>query len=62
MCTGVIIRSAFILDIYKDLPEGISICKIFAGTTSLFSKVINTINSEYTLNAGLKSISNWAYQ
>ena len=47
----------------NDLPEGIiSICKIFANDTSLFSKVINTINSENTLNAALKSISNWAYQ
>ena len=27
-----------------------------------FSKVINTINSENTLNADLKSLSNWAYQ
>ena len=26
----------------------------------LFSKVINTINSENTLNADLKSLSNWA--
>ena len=62
--TGVSIKSTFILDTYiNDLPEGIiSICKIFANDTSLFSKVINTINSENTLNAALESISNWAYQ
>lgn len=40
------------------LPEGfISICKIFASNTSVFSKVINTINSENTLSADLKSNS-----
>ena len=40
----------------------LSICKIFVDDTSLLSKVINTINSENTLNADLKSISYWAYQ
>ena len=36
----------------------LSIRKIFADDTSLFSKAINTINAENTLNADLKSISN----
>ena len=56
--TDVSIRSTFILDI-DELPEGIiSTCKIFANNTSLSSKVINTITSENTLYADLKSISN----
>ena len=29
---------------------------------SLLSDVINTINSEYTLNADIKFINNWNYQ
>ena len=37
-------------------------CKIFADDNSFFSKFINTINSENTLNDGLKYISNQAYQ
>ena len=39
-----------------------SICKIFAEKTSLFSKIIDTRNSQNTLNSGLKSTKNWAYQ
>ena len=43
----------------NDLPEGIiSMCKIFADDNSFFSKFINTINSENTLNDGFKYISN----
>ena len=46
-----------------DLPEEtISIWKIFVDDTTLSLKVINTIYSENTLNADIKSISNWAYQ
>ena len=39
-----------------------SICKIFAGDTSFFSKIINTRNSQNTLNSGLEIIKNWAYK
>ena len=39
-----------------------SICKIFADDTSLFSKIIDTRNSQNTLNSNLKTIKNWAYQ
>ena len=47
----------------NDLQEGIqSICEIFAGDTSLFSKIIDTRNPQNTLNFDLKSIKNWAYQ
>ena len=49
---------------YKDnLPVRItSICKIVADDASLFSKVIDTSNSQNTLNSDLESISNGAYQ
>ena len=47
----------------NELPDGInSICKIFADNTSLFSKVIDTRDSQNALNFGLESISNWVYQ
>ena len=39
-----------------------SICKIFADNTSLFSKIIDTRNSQNTLNSDLEIIKNWAYQ
>ena len=39
-----------------------SICKIFADDTSLFSKIIDTRNSQNTLNSDFEIIKNWAYQ
>ena len=39
-----------------------SICKIFADDTSLFSKIIGTRNSQNSLNPDLEIIKNWAYQ
>ena len=45
----------------NDLPDGImSICKIFADNNLLFSKIIDTKNSQNTLNSDLKSIKSWA--
>ena len=44
----------------NDLPDGlISICKIFADDTSLFSKVIDKKKSEIEPNKDLKLISQW---
>ena len=55
---GSILDPLLFLIYINGLPEGfISICKIFASNTSVFSKVINTINSENTLSADLKSKS-----
>ena len=39
-----------------------SICKIFADDTSRFSKIIDTRNSQNTLNSDLEIVKNWAYQ
>ena len=39
-----------------------SICKIIADDASLFSKIINTRNSQNTLNSDLEIIKNWAHQ
>ena len=54
----------FLFLIYiNDLPDEImSISKIFADDTSLFSKIIGTRNSQNTLNSDLEIIRNWAYQ
>ena len=47
----------------NDLPDGInSLCKIFAGNTSLFSKIYDIHKSAYKLNDDLEKISQWAYQ
>ena len=58
------VRGSLLFVIYiNDLPDGImSICKIFADDTSLFSKIIDTRNSQNTLNSDLKIIKDWAYQ
>ena len=47
----------------NDLPDGIiSMCKIFADDTSLFSKVLDVNKSVIELNADLEKINQWAYQ
>ena len=56
---GTLLGPLLFLIYINELPEGIILkCRIFANDTSLFSKVINTINSENNLNADSKSISN----
>ena len=53
----------FFLIYRNDLTDGImSICKIFTSDPSLFTKIIDTRNSQDVLNFDLKSIKNWAYQ
>ena len=47
----------------NDLPDGIiSICKILANDTSLFSKVLDITKSVTELNTDLEKIRQWAYQ
>ena len=60
---GSVLGSLLFLIYINDLPDGImSICKIFAEDTSLFSKILNTKNSQNTLNSDWEIIKNWAYQ
>ena len=60
---GSVLSLLLFLVYINDLPNGItSICKIFADDTSLFSKVIDTRNSQNALNTDLECISNCAYQ
>ena len=59
---GSVLGLLLFLIYINDLPDGImSICKIFADDTSLFSKIIDTRNSQNTLNSDLEVIRNWAY-
>ena len=47
----------------NDLTDGIMLIFIvFADDTSLFTKIIDTRNSQNSLNSDLKRITNWAYR
>ena len=60
---GSVLGSLLFLIYINDLPDEImSICKIFAEDTSLFSKILNTRNSQNALNSDWEIIKNWAYQ
>ena len=60
---GSVLGPLLFLIYINDLPDGItSICKIFAGDTSFFSKVLDVNKSVIELNAVLQKINQWAFQ
>ena len=60
---GSVLGPLLFLIYINDLPNGIvSICKIFADDTSIFSKVFEKNSSQNILNNDLSVISEWAFQ
>ena len=60
---GSVLGPLLFLIYINELPNGIvSICKIFADDTSIFSKVFDKNSSENILNNDLSVISEWAFQ
>ena len=60
---GSVLGPLLFLIYINNLPDGlVSICKIFADDTSLFSKVFDITKSVNDLNSDLEKISHWAYQ
>ena len=60
---GSVLGPLLFLIYINDLPNGIvSICKIFADDTSIFSKVFDKNLSQNIINNDLSIISEWAFQ
>ena len=59
---GSVLGPLLFLIYINDLPDEItSSCKIFADSTSLFSKIENKSHSNFRLNKDLETISKWAF-
>ena len=59
---GSVLGSLLFLIYINDIPEGIiSICKIFADDTSLFTIAKKDKLSQSNLNSNLKKLTEWAH-
>jgi len=60
---GSVLGPLFFLIYINDLPEGIvSMIKIFADDSSLFSLILNQIRCSIELNSDMQKVSEWAHQ
>ena len=60
---GSVLGPLLTLIYINDLPNGlVSICKVFADDTSIFSKVFGKNKSQRNLNNGLFIINEWVFQ
>ena len=59
---GSILGPLFFLVYINDIPDGLSIVKVFADDTSLFKVLFDYIISSSVLDNDLRLIANWAFK
>ena len=60
---GSVLRPLFFLIYINDIPENlISVTKLFADDTSIFSTVYDVVKSSNDLNKDLDTLKDWAFQ